>query len=215
MPEPERTRRGLAEGGTAAAGLCVFALFIHAGPPLVLLSVAGLVAAALAVCRSLGRESPRAAVFGLSRPSRTAVVLTVVGCVLGLALGAVYRWHSGWRPFPGALGGFAPVAALIGGTEEVVYRGYVQGRARRLGALPAAVISALCHTSYKCALFALPASSTETDLGFLAAWTFLGGLLFGILRELAGNVSAPLAAHACFDIVVYGELARAPWWVWS
>jgi hypothetical protein len=27
--------------------------------------------------------------------------------------------------------------------------------------------------------------------------------------------SAPLAAHGAFDLVVYGELARAPWWVWN
>ncbi len=219
MPESEGTRQRtwppLAEAGTAAVGLCVFALFIHAGLPLVLLSACGLAAAALAVHRSLTRESPRAALFGISRLSRPAIVLTVLGCVVGLALGVLYRWYCDRALFPGALRGFAALAALIGATEEIVYRGYVQGRARTLGAFPAVVLAALCHAAYKCALFALPASPVQTDFLVLATWTFLGGLVFGALRELAGNIAPALAAHACFDIVVYGDLAQAPWWVWS
>ncbi len=127
----------------------------------------------------------------------------------------LYRWSCARALFPGALLGFAPLAALIGGTEEIVYRGYVQGRARRLGVFPAVVLASLCHAAYKCALFALPASPVQTDFLFLATWTFLGGLVFGALRELAGSIAPALAAHACFDIVVYGDLAQAPWWVWS
>jgi membrane protease YdiL (CAAX protease family) len=110
---------------------------------------------------------------------------------------------------------FAPVAALVGATEEVVYRGYMQGRLRALGPLPAVALAALGHTAYKCALFALPGRLVGIDFGILAACTFLGGLLFGALRERAGSVLPPLVAHACFDILVYGELAHAPWWVWA
>lgn len=215
MPEAERPRSALAEGGTAAAGMCVFALFVHSRIPLVLLSALGLAAAAFAIARSLGRESPRSAVFGLGRPSRWAALLTVLGCTVGIVFGVVYRRAYERELFPIALRGFALLAALIGAAEETVYRGYIQGRVRRLGALPSIVIAALCHTAYKCALFALPASGAEIDLGFLVLWTFLGDLLVGALRELAGNLTPALAAHVCFDIIAYGDLARAPWWVWS
>ncbi len=214
MPE-RRTRRKLASAGAVAAGLCVFALFIHAGLPLVLLSAAGLAVAGTVMGLSVRDESSRLAASGLSRPSRRAAVLVLLGCVVGLALGVAHRWQCGLRLLPDALRSVALLAALIGATEEVVYRGYIQGRVRSLGVLPALALAALAHTAYKCALFSLPPPGVESGLLFLATWTLLGGLLFGILREAAGNVLPPLAAHACFDIIVYGELARAPWWVWS
>jgi membrane protease YdiL (CAAX protease family) len=49
----------------------------------------------------------------------------------------------------------------------------------------------------------------------LVFWTFLGGLFFGTLRQVARNVAPALAAHAVFDVIVYGALAQAPWWVWN
>jgi hypothetical protein len=36
-----------------------------------------------------------------------------------------------------------------------------------------------------------------------------------MLREFAGGVLPPVAAHVLFDLVVYGERVEAPWWVWS
>ena len=50
---------------------------------------------------------------------------------------------------------------------------------------------------------------------FIIAATLVGGLAFGLIRELSGGVLAPLAAHAAFDLIVYAELAEAPWWVWA
>ena len=219
MPEPKtiqpRSRRPLAEGVAAAAGLCVFAIFARSGLPLALLSACGLLAAALAIHRSFRNEASWSAVVGITRPSRRALILVVAGCALGIAGGVVYRWSSDGGLFPDELRWFALVAVLIGGAEEVAYRGYIQGRVRCLGAFPAVVLAALCHTAYKCALFLLPASPVEIDFCFLATFTLLAGLAVGALREISGNVIPALAAHVCFDIVVYGGLARAPWWVWG
>ena len=113
------------------------------------------------------------------------------------------------------LGSFAAVAAAIGVTEELVYRGYVQGRLRALGPLAAAILAAVGHTAYKCALFALPPLAVEIDLPFLALGTLVVGVGFGALRERSRSVLPALAAHACFDVLVYGQGAQAPWWVWS
>ncbi|MHC4504741.1 MAG: CPBP family glutamic-type intramembrane protease [Planctomycetota bacterium] len=204
-----------AEGMTAAAGVCIFGLFVHLGPPLVLVSAGALVVAALVIQRSARKESSWAAVFGASGMSRRAAAITGLACAVGLAFGLCYRQSCDWSILPRTVGIFAPVACLIGAAEEIVYRGYVQGRFRPLGAFPAVVFAAACHTAYKCALFALPATPVETDLVVMATATLLGGVVFGALREWAGSVVPPLAAHACFDLVLYGDLARAPWWVWS
>jgi membrane protease YdiL (CAAX protease family) len=134
---------------------------------------------------------------------------------VGAAAALAYRNHGGWTVLPQGVAGFAFVAALIGGAEEIVYRGYVQGRLRPLGVLGAIVGAAALHTAYKTALFALPPAGLATDPAFIATWTLIGGNLFGWLRQLSGNALAPLAAHIVFDLLVYGEFASAPWWVWA
>ena len=208
-------RRAIGEAGISAAGLCLFALFAHSPFPLTIFSFIGLLAAACAIHLSL-RQAPSAAhLLGFSFAGRRAAAWLVIGCVLGAALAALYRWKLGWGFLPSHLAGFAPAAAAIGAAEEVVYRGYVQSRLSRLGRFGAIVGASFAHTAYKCALFALPPYAAQTDLVFLAACTFLGGLAFGALREFARSVIPPLAAHAVFDIMVYGGMAHAPEWTWS
>lgn len=210
-------RAPVVEGATGALGLCVFAVFVGAGWPLVILSVLALTAVAVVIGRSLGAARSPAAVLHVSRPTRRAATVTALGCAVGFALGIGLRWAKGEGLLPGALGRFALVAAAIGAAEELAYRGYIQGRFRTLGVFPAAAFAALCHAGYKCALFLYaPASAPATDIDFtlLAAGTFLGGVAFGALRELGRSAFPAIAAHACFDVVVYGGLARAPWWVW-
>lgn len=219
------------EAGIAAGGMCLFALFAHSGSPRVLLAACGLVAALFAISRSMRTEPSTAALFGFSPFTWKAAGCAGFGLVLGGAMAGLFRWNSGLSVLPRGLGSFAPVAACIGIAEEVLYRGYIQGRLGRLGAALAVGGAAACHTAYKCILFALPLLAArsgelraalsrlgwaaQTDIGFLAFYTFLGGLAFGALRQYSRNVVPPLAAHAAFDIVVYGELARAPAWVWG
>jgi len=86
---------------------------------------------------------------------------------------------------------------------------------KRYGLAVATVAAAAAHAAYKSALFVLPPPGREVDVVFLAVVTFLGGIVFGGMRAVSGSVVPPLVAHACFDLVVYGNLASAPWWVWS
>jgi membrane protease YdiL (CAAX protease family) len=180
-----------------------------------MLAAGGLLATTLAVQHSIGAEPSAEAIVGLGRPSRRALVLTIAACFLGAALGVLFRLVEDRGVVPGCLMPFALAAGTIGAGEELLYRGYIQGRLRHLGWIAAAVLAALAHTAYKSALFVLPAVPVEIDLRFLALWTFVGGLLFGVLREFSGSVLPPVAAHVLFDLVVYGDRARAPWWVWS
>jgi hypothetical protein len=43
----------------------------------------------------------------------------------------------------------------------------------------------------------------------------IGGVIAGLLRQSSGSAIPPMAAHAAFDLIVYGALARSPWWVWG
>jgi len=203
------------EAAVAGAGMVLFALFAHSLSVPFAFSAAGLTLTAAALVRAAVRSRSPLVLFGLAPVARKTVLYAVLGAALGLALGVWYRWHIGAPPLPEAFKGFALVATVIGGAEEILYRGYVQGRVRRLGAVGAVACAALLHTAYKSALFALPGAAATIDLEFIVAATFIGGLVFGALRQLSGNVLAPLAAHAAFDLIVYSELAGAPWWVWA
>ena len=102
--------------------------------------------------------------------------------------------------------------------EELVYRGYMQGRLRVLGPLPAVALAALGHTAYKCALFALPGRMAQVDIGILAVWTFLGGLLetmgtgSGRYAYLSGTgaplMVGPIWGVTCVVMVKFGYQIR-------
>ncbi len=95
----------------------------------------------------------------------------------------LFRWKFGLHWFPGALGRFAPAAAAIGGVEELLYRGYVQGRLNRINGVLGVIGAAAAHTAYKIALFlppvlglsnGLPAGG-RVDWLVLVFWTFSAG----------------------------------------
>lgn len=153
--------------------------------------------------------------FGLNRVRRPAAGWMVAAILLGVALSVAYRAYAGLALWPSALGWFAALAAAVGAVEELVYRGFAQTGLRRGGRFSAVVFAAAGHAAYKGLLFTWRPGVSSPDLGFLVVATFLVGLLVGGLREASGSVWPPVLAHAAFDIVLYGALATAPWWVWG
>jgi membrane protease YdiL (CAAX protease family) len=214
-------KRSLHEALLGAAGMVLFALFVRSGLPWSLASDLGLAMAAVAVLLSLYRERTMAGLLGFVPFGGRAALFGVLGTALGIGFGLLFRWKFGLH-WLGELGQFAPVAAAIGGVEELYYRGYLQGRLTRINAVVGVIGAAVAHTAYKAALFLLPALSlsngpaaAQVDWIVLVFWTFLVGLLFGALRQAARNIAPALAAHVAFDVVVYGGLSSAPWWVWN
>jgi len=205
----------LAEAVAAGLGMCLFAFFAHAPMPARAVAVVGLSLAAAVLCRAVLKSPSPLGLFGLWPVPRRTAIFVPIALVLGVAAALGYRYHLAWPLVPRAAGGFALVAAAIGGAEELLYRGFVQGRARRLGPIGAIFLAAGLHTAYKTLLFAGPAVPLGMDLPFIITWTLVGGIVFGQLREVSGGVLAPLAAHVAFDILVYADQAQAPWWVWS
>lgn len=200
---------------TAAVGMCLFALFVHGTYPLKALSALGLGLTLLTLLSDLRMETSPAVLMGLEQFSKRVFVFSACGIVFGCALGIFYRWGYGMELFPRAFGIFAPVAVLIGATEEVLYRGYIQGRVHEFGPFRAAAFAALCHTAYKCALFVFHNQPVDIHMCLLGICTFAVGLALGVLRERAGSLLPAVAAHVVFDILAYGAYAQAPWWVWS
>jgi len=198
----------------AAIGLCIFGLFAHCGMSLVPLSALGLAVAAVAIGRDIAAANSPASLLGLAYTKHSTAAFVAVGLVVGGLLAVAYRWRLGWTP-TGQVRPFALLAILIGSTEELVYRGYIQGQLAPLGPARAVVLASLAHALYKCTLFVFSPAGVRTGVVFLAVCTFLGGLLFGSLRHFSKSATPPVVAHAVFDLIAYGDRAQAPWWVWS
>lgn len=138
------------------------------------------------------------------------------GVLAGVLLAVAWRTRSAsWPILPLRLTAFAAVAALIGGTEEIIFRGFLQGRLQAWSPALAVTLAATFHTAYKLSLFLPPTPGESVNLGFLTLGTMLGGVAFGVARQYSGSVWPCVVAHAAFDVVGYGDAVVAPAWVWS
>jgi membrane protease YdiL (CAAX protease family) len=203
------------EGLVASVGMMSFAIFVRCPMPLTWISVMGLMAVALAMVHSLHSDLGLGEAFGLSLDSRAMLVWLFIGCAVGTALGVFSRVSQDMGTFPSRIGQFVFAASAIGASEELLFRGYIQGRLRRIGPVPAVVIAAAAHSVYKVALFVFLPGGVAVDHLSLGYCTLAAGVAVGALREWSGSVIPPLAGHVLFDIIVYGERSMAPWWVWS
>ncbi len=203
------------DGLVASAGMMLFATFVGCPKPLTLLSALGLMAAALAMIHSLRSDLALEEAFGLSLYFRRMPLWLLIGCAGGTVLGMVSRISEDTSALPSGIGQFVFSASAIGAAEELLFRGYIQGRLRSLGTVPAVVLAAVAHTAYKVCLFVFLPEGVAVDYFFLGYCTLTVGLALGALRERARSVLPALAGHVLFDIVVYGEGSMAPWWVWA
>lgn len=193
----------------------VFAYFIHNRFPIQLLAFAGLTASAFIISRQFNSFSEFLSVFGIVQVAKRPLGLILVGLMLGVIYSASYRNTLGISILPETIKSFAAVAALIGLTEELIFRGFIQGHVRKsINTCFSVVFGTVSHTAYKCVLFMSPVIGHKVDVLFLLVWTFAGGLIFGILKEYSKSVIPPVIAHAVFDVLAYAECATSPWWVW-
>ena len=195
-------------------GILLFAGFIHQPKPLLLLAIGGLAGTAVVIGFS-SRQMTIPEAFGITRLNRKLIFYALAAIVLGVVLGMLTRKRFDLTLIPSGFTGVAFVAPLVGATEELVFRGYIQGHLRPIGKVFSIITTSTLHTSYKLLVILTLAIPLQFDFFFLIFWTFVGGVLFGTLRELSGNTIPPVIAHAVFDIVLYGGLASAPVWVWS
>lgn len=196
------------------AGILLFAGFIHRPFPLVLIAIGGLGGTA-AVIGFSGTHTSLPEVFGISRFRRKILYFILPALALGILLGILTRNRFEMSLVPEGFTGIALVAPIIGGAEELLFRGYIQGQLRDIGRVLSIIGASAIHTSYKLLVILSLTVPLQFDFFFLIFWTFIGGILFGILRELSGSTIPPVIAHAAFDVLLYGGLATAPVWVWT
>ena len=203
------------EALVASSGMILFASFVQCPCFPAWVPAFGLFAAALAVAYSLHSAPCPAEVLGVSILSRRVAVCLLIGSAGGAALGMWSRTSQDLGALPSGIGGFVFAAAAIGASEELLFRGYIQGRLHRLGPVAATVLAAAAHAAYKVSLFLFMPEGMTVDYVWLAFCTFVVGAAAGALREGSGSVLPPVAGHVLFDIVLYGERSLAPWWVWA
>lgn len=143
------------------------------------------------------------------------VLPLLLSIFIGFAFAAALRLVNNSTFFPQTFTLFAlGIAPLIGMSEELLFRGYIQNRLYEISGPGAIILAAFSHTIYKCSLMVLPSLFQKGDIIYLGLWTFIGGIFFGILSRKSGTVYPALAGHAVFDIIVYSACETAPWWVW-
>ena len=143
--------------------------------------------------------------------SRNVLMLSII---LSVALATWYRISEQMTLVPFSIHWFVLLSVLIGATEELIFRGVIQGEAGRWHATGAVYLSALAFGGYKALLFILPSPENETNVFNLFIITFFAGILLGYARKNSGSVWPCLIAHGIFDLLVYMETAKPPWWVW-
>lgn len=130
-------------------------------------------------------------------------------------MGVATRLSYDLSLFPRGFTMLALVAPLIGAVEEIVFRGYIQGTLEEIGRYFSVLYATSAHTCYKLLVILTLSGPLQFDLFFLVLWTFLGGLLFGLLRMISKSSIPPIIAHGVFDIILYGGMATTPLWVWT
>ncbi len=212
--EPDKKYRTLAEASLCSIAFMVFAFFIHFGFPLKLVSLSALVLASYLISLQFQILPDLWRKTGLYVSFKASFLFTLAGIVSGILLALLYRWHLGISLFPESIHYFVIIAASIGAVEELVFRGFLQEQVKSINGPFSVLFSTISHTGYKCCLFLAPATASGIDIPHLALWTFLFGLLFGTVRHLSKSILPSLIAHVIFDILVYAEFVKAPWWVW-
>jgi membrane protease YdiL (CAAX protease family) len=194
--------------------ILLFATFIHNHWPLKLISLVGLVVAAILLGYSIRYISiPQA--FGLNITHQRFFYYCLLAIILGTAMGVATRLAYDLTLFPRGFTMLALVAPLIGAVEEIVFRGYIQGTLEEFGRYFSVLYATSTHTCYKLLVILTLSGPLQFDLFFLVLWTFLGGLLFGLLRMISKSSIPPIIAHGVFDIILYGGMATTPLWVWT
>ena len=196
-------------------GLLIFAGFSHQSVPFIMISFAGLLISTLVIVIDIHTIKDLYAIFSWYQFSKKNIYYLPVSLAVGIAFGILYRNYLHVDILPVKFTGFALVAAAIGSSEEILFRGYLQSQIRNLNVILSIFAATCAHAAYKLLLFLPYQSEPDIEITFILQWTLLGGLVFALLKEFSQNSIYPVLSHALFDILVYGDNIVTPWWVWA
>lgn len=173
----------------------------------ILLSTAGLVGEATSY-KDLIR------LFDLKKLSGNDYYYLVISLLLGLLWGISFRAYLDLSLLPEKATLLALTAMLTGTAEEIIFRGYIQLKLRKMGIVGSVTAGSALHTFYKCFIFWILPPVYEINYLSFALWTFSMGCLLGWLKEHGHSTWVPVGGHDVFDLVVYGDKRINAWWFW-
>jgi len=195
--------------------ILVFAFFASRNFPYFLISLGGLFVAAIIIVKNIYSFRNFLDAFGIAGFTKSIIYFLPIALLFGLFFGIVYRNYLDLSFFPARLTYFAMIGALIGSTEELLFRGFLQTQIRKFNIPLSIFLATLAHTCYKLVIFISLQSLFEINLSFLVIWTMVCGFILGVIKEYSKNIIYPVLGHALFDIIVYGDRTVIPWWVWG
>jgi membrane protease YdiL (CAAX protease family) len=188
--------------------LVLFSYFIHDVFPLRIIAFVALISMALLIGLDRGENK----ILGTIQHPRTLPFVILISISGALLVVYYLRAEASMPIIPTSLGWFAILAAVIGGTEELVFRGWLQSQFSGRWAWMGILFAAFAHAAYKAALFLSPQIMYDLNTSGLFRMTFLAGLFLGAVRFYTGSVWPALLAHAIFDLFVYADSPQT-WWV--
>jgi membrane protease YdiL (CAAX protease family) len=197
------------------AGIGVFAWFIQEDGYLITVAFGGLLMASLVISAIIVKLESTLELFGLDSFNKKILLYCFAGIFIGVIPAFYGRYFYDLTDLPQSLTLIALVSPLIGMTEELLFRGYLQGRLRIFGVFGSVSMAAAAHSLYKVIVLWSVSDLVEVNLISLAGLTFGFGIIYGLLRAGSGSVIPALVAHASFDIHMYGDFTSMPVWVWG
>lgn len=195
-------------------GLLLFVGLRQLASPWKYLSLAGMLLSAVVLVAEVTSYKDLAGLFGLKKLSGNDDYYLGISVLLGLLWGISFRAYLELPLLPEKGTLLALTAMLIGGVEEIIFRGYIQLKLRKMGILGSVTASSALHTFYKCFIFWTLPPVYDTHYLYFALWTFSMGCLLGLLKEYGRSTWVPVWGHAVFDLVVYGDKKINAWWIW-
>jgi membrane protease YdiL (CAAX protease family) len=207
--------RHLVEAVAVLLGMWIFASFIHGRPAQRIVALVSLGVVAVIISVSISDLQLLRRYLGLSVFSNKLLVYSLLGSGLGILLALLCRSISGVRVLPPTLTIIAVIAPLIGFTEELLFRGFLQEKLSGINIYAAILLSSFGHTIYKYLVLRSLPLNIGIDFISLVVLTFIAGIIYGILRLLSKSIMPACLAHGIFDLLVYGGLSTWPVWVWN
>jgi len=211
---PVPRHRAMITAAICSAGLAVFAFLIIYPYPFKLIAFIPLVITAFIISRNINWPVNASLFFVKNIYSLKLLSFCLIGLLMGIGGAMYYRGSFGMPVLPALFRSFVFVAMSIGIMEELVFRGFIQGRLSNYYPGFAIVFAAFAHATYKACLFLSPAAQQHHSLFLFYTWTFGAFILIGLLRHYSKSIVPALLVHAMFDLIVYAENLQAPWWVW-
>ena len=195
-------------------GILIFTGLLQAKSPWYYLSFIGVLISVAVIVNEIRTVNDFVVLLGLKRFSGNAWYFFCVSILFGVFWGIIFRDYLDIRLLPVKIIWFALPAMAIGSVEELIFRGYIQQKLRNVGTVVSIVGGSAMHTFYKCFIFIVLPPIHPTDFFWLSIWTFCIGCVLGVLKEYSANTQVPIAGHATFDLIVYGDGMVDSWWVW-